>query len=1582
MTATTISAPPLPYGIRRSTISKMRDDPFLEQHSEAPPQHQRRYSTFDTPLLSMNTSSSPSQIKRTLEAHLAETDRRLRDTSKLGTALVQQQRELSEKLREVERQQHDDEIPPELHATLIELEREHNDIGREIAKALIAPKSRKVSEEEKEASGGTSLLSSHATASPSKISAPSRKQRNQTSNRAGDIQLAADISTALLIQVRQLQAALAERDESLRSVNEENARREHEARGFSQRLRALDESEQRYKDENWNLETQAHELVASLKEAADREERLNASLAAALASKNRVQNELDDVKLAHGKLGEDYAAAQKAHDLEVHTLRRTFDIADNDRSSLQIKIDEVTLHNEELVKAMTSRFRDRDLEGESAIKPQLVDSSEDLATPDHSPPASPTKGTPRHGGLESETLKSSLHHAHRMIQNLKSNIHREKTEKFELKRMLQDARDELEQRRAEGGTGSGNKRQKSKVDLFKKPPRPDMLGNSRKTRTDIEFDEQDWEDHMAKGGSSHEAPPRNLTVPQVSGFSHIHDLSDAYHTANEAESAFETAHERDTTESDDFQTGAESLAGDSTEEATETEETVDRHKTIQAPRPSVLATNRLSFISTASTSLGEEDDTIQTPIQKQPQKFRLKMGRNLAGRRARPHAELTPDSQRLASQDSPVAYTHESRPPPGQQSLFAELEGLHDAQNDGEYSTPARADFSSNNSTPGAASFTRQMIVVDSVSTPPRRFTMVDSGTMTEPWSDLDQEGRYATRALSKEGKHGAEYSFADHESVATALSDVPRSSPLGLPLPTSIRGSPYRMDSSTQYTPLKHQQESPHRSLPTHITPPKTVWDEEHDHDSIGHDSSVRQIPQEQSRVLDYSSIVSQHTIPLPVEQTEPVRLRSPPLLALSSITGLETAPVEPSLTEEAPPLPRTKSETPALQQRPASAQKASAEAGGLGILGAVGAALGLTRSKGSSEAIIAEDETNEGEKARLREVEDGNPPLKDISGNSAPRLPQPIEKVSNDETAKSFIKAPGSDQGSQTILTSDQIDRALQTNVKPLIIPISDRVSSQPTTSQPTSPVTSPRTTSRPNDRTIFADPNAARDLSSGTHSNSKRPGSTHSGSRDRTSVIGPSHPPLPPGHRTAIAKAAGRLPSLVSEPANSSNVGMMGPPIAPASAYRRPRTPGEQGLSSPTRGGPTSRTVHRRGTGSQISRRSSYSSFASELDERFNIHTEAVGNGDSFQTVAGTDPRMIQAITQTMIGEFLWKYTRKPGGRDMSSTRHRRYFWVHPYTRTLYWSNQDPQAASRSELKAKSVAILKVQVVADENPMPPGLHRKSLEVITPGRKVKFTAATGRRHETWFNALTYLTQRGQDDAGPMATNGMADGGLTAEDVDEFNPGYNRQSTAVNNSRVSLSSYNSRTTRGTSANRDSRMSLKQPTSQNLVSTVSKTSVRRQSPQRAQTEQKTTEDPKRTTHKGSISRFSNMFKPSAIMGSIAGQRAQPPTRDVREGASSGSIYNASLVDEGIDQSAEELRRALLKQEQQADQLENVRACCDGKPTRLIQQVRCLLTFCLGKHDVSSLARNGRHSHSMSHRHSSIDRLGQSFSRRH
>lgn len=55
---------------------------------------------------------------------------------------MQQQKELSDKLKEVEEREDDGEIGPDLRRKLVDLEKEYNEIGRESARAFLGPKSR------------------------------------------------------------------------------------------------------------------------------------------------------------------------------------------------------------------------------------------------------------------------------------------------------------------------------------------------------------------------------------------------------------------------------------------------------------------------------------------------------------------------------------------------------------------------------------------------------------------------------------------------------------------------------------------------------------------------------------------------------------------------------------------------------------------------------------------------------------------------------------------------------------------------------------------------------------------------------------------------------------------------------------------------------------------------------------------------------------------------------------------------------------------------------------------------------------------------------------------------------------------------------------------------------------------------------------------------------------------------------------------------------------------------------------------------------------------------------------------------
>ncbi|KAL2813318.1 hypothetical protein BDW59DRAFT_31787 [Aspergillus cavernicola] len=1613
------------FGARRSPpIISMMDDPFITNPKgvrnalESNP-----YSSFDAQLFSLD-ASSPAQAKRALEAHLAETERRLEEASKLGTALVEQRKELEDKLKEVEQQQEEGQLGSDLHRKLADLEREYNEIGRETARAFLAPK-RLAGDDghlgtpsfDQKSPLSSALFAGQATNSPSKVSVPSRKQRNQPANRVHDIEFATEISTSLLAQVRQLQSLLAEREEALKTVNLEKSRLELEAEAYAQRIRALDESEERYKDENWALETKTHELMAEVKDAADRESKLNSSLGVVAAEKSSMERELEDLKQTNAKLVEEQTTTQKANDAELHILRRNLTAGDAEKLALQRKLEEMNSQNQELAKAVAMRLRQHESDSTREVIRGHDSDEEDQATPENSPPPSPSKFTPRHNHLETETLRSSLGHAHRMIQNLRSTVHREKTEKIELKRMLQDARDEIEQRRREAAApgGPSSKRQKTKADTTRKPARPDLLGAGRK-KAEVEIQDSDWEDNAADISPSHKP---SLNARERWGDQSTDERSDAYQTATEAEDPFETANERETaTESEAFQTGVESMAGESTDsdELTETEGRVNM--TTPRERVSSLtlakARDRTSYYSTASTSADEdESEDASTPSASQfsTPRYRLRKKTSVV-RKIRPSGEapMAFGSRPSSARESPAtSFTREASAAPEGQSLFAELAELDgDEDEDGGFGPPMQFDASTPRMHPEFGSRRPSEITLESPSKP----AMVDSGVMTDPWEPVISVSHTPPdETVNIVPVTPKKVSMSD---AGTAMEVVEQSE---------------LVSSATQWTPLKPAAQFNGDQVSSVPTPPKMAWDGQTADDqrevdtpsspiqldvssisseetepvapslpelstayfvggttepiavpapalpevdlslissqssepeapvipppepepvlvlpemalsSISSQSSepevpvIAPLPEPQVYVPDmaFSQILAEDTLPVsarvlelqpepvvsfaehgtstdiaafsistifsaetePAEPAEPLEPSHQPELNLVNVEEAVPEPTSPELTisfippqyiepvaPEAqevivPPVPHftlspvSSVETHPVDYTPAVVFLPSPPAVVVENDPPSEMANSSKPMKDAPPLVVVEDNTDRDSVDDTVEQQTGvTLPLSAISGNAAPRRAR----------AGSSYHA---DQGAQTILSSKQIDQLLLERVssRPLSPPESDRAKELSN-----SPFATPKARSRPV-------PQAS------TTSLHRRPGSATS---QASSII--IHPPLPVDHKEAILAAERQ--SLEQRPVSA---GLMGPPLAPASAYRtnatqRPRTPNETGIRPGSAKATTSQASLRRD--SQMSRRSSVTSFASELEERFNMQPSPAFAPQGYSM--GTDPRMIQAITQTMIGEFLWKYTRRAVSGEISNTRHRRYFWVHPYTRTLYWSEQDPQSAGKSELRTKSVSIEAVRVVADDNPYPPGLHCKSLEVVSPGRRIRFTATTSQRHETWFNALSYLLVRN----GPEDEEN--ENGVTLEDIDEFNPGFRSRSRQT--ARMSISSSQSRTTRNLPKQRSgSAMSLRPSVTPGRVSPAYTPS--HYSDQARQS---------------SSSRLSTLLN-STIKGSFGRKSSGYAASSVNE----GSLHN--------HESEEDLRPGMERQDQDTDRLENVRACCDGK------------------HDVSSLSRKGRFS---------------------
>ncbi len=128
-------------GSRAHTPTTPREDPFV-----AGPYQNGQRSEVEAQLFALNTSA-PSQVKRELQARLEETERRLQDTSSLGTTLIQQRKDLTARLKDVDEQQGDADIGPELRQKLMDIEKEYNEVGRETSR-IFQPRSRVVSNEE------------------------------------------------------------------------------------------------------------------------------------------------------------------------------------------------------------------------------------------------------------------------------------------------------------------------------------------------------------------------------------------------------------------------------------------------------------------------------------------------------------------------------------------------------------------------------------------------------------------------------------------------------------------------------------------------------------------------------------------------------------------------------------------------------------------------------------------------------------------------------------------------------------------------------------------------------------------------------------------------------------------------------------------------------------------------------------------------------------------------------------------------------------------------------------------------------------------------------------------------------------------------------------------------------------------------------------------------------------------------------------------------------------------------------------------------------------------------------------------
>ncbi|KAK6540809.1 hypothetical protein TWF694_008198 [Orbilia ellipsospora] len=1586
------------------------DDPFVTPRRPPNPSS----STYAEPPLTR------SQASRTIANQIEDTTKHLELVGDVGEKLRATKQRLMDRLKEVEDSK-GDELSPDLRQQLEDLQREYDDVGRESTRAFSASASKSAylasayDTPSKEGHLGIPDSPSYTSTTPGKTPT-SRKQRNQP-NRLQDIQFATDIGHNLIVTVRQLQNLLNERDEKIKLIEMEKSKLEFTTEQQESRLKMLDESEQRYKEENWNLELNLQDMRGAASASKDAETRLASQLNIVAAEKESLVKEMYEIKQNHAKEMEASTSSHKTTEMELASMKRNMTINETERAALKRKIDELSTELEESQKDRARlRHDEYHSENTSELGPQDVREEDD--TPENSPPPSPNKATPRHAMLETETLKSSLHHAHRMITSLKSTIHREKTEKQELRRMLQDARDDLEQARVErASNASGSTRRKRNDDgKFKKPLRPPIkMGDNRKTRTDVTMiGDDDWEDHESVRGD----------VPQTE-----ESGADRFDTAAES-SAFETANEHEA-ETTDFQTGAESMA-ESTGEDTETETPFATPGANGVSDPFLKPITKPNFGSRPGSDRGsqkggssgrgsmrsrielnqsdESDEDAFGTIRGMSQQ-RLKLRINRGGRRGVSDSGLFMNRGPMDSvENTPPSAIQAS----GGRSLFAELGGQGNSSVEGTPQSAVTqasrslfaelADLSGNSDDELVEP---QSATIEPVKRDP--VTYAETGVMTEPMEEKIREVEKVVTVFVDKPVEVEKIVEVQVEKIVERVVEVPVEKIVEKPVEVFVDKPVDRIVEVIVEKPVEVEKivEVPVEKIVERIVevpvdrivevPVEKIVEREVPVEKIVTTVITKEVPVEVivekivekevpvERIVEVEKIVDRE---VPVEKIVEREVPVEKIVEIERIVEKRVeVPVEvivEKIVEKEVPVDRIVDREVPVETIVEKRVEVPVEVFIEKIVEKEVPVERIVEVEKIVEREVPVEKIVEVEKIVDREV-----PVEKIVERIV-EVPVEIEKIIEREVpVDRIVEVPVEKIVERVVevpverivekVVEVPVDRIVEVEkivVKEVPVerivegekPLQSRDSSHsglvvggiaglslgaaaaaarrqvPHIATDETATTSP-TSSQMNGKgplreisgnlnsesgSVYGDMDKGKRIALETF----RPNSNGSIRSRGASIESLRRPPSANSMRTL--QNAPPLPLNADEKiaAHRTGSGSMGPPLAPASVSRnsiRYTAPTLSPVSTRTADislTPKARQMSGRSNDflrSNVSspvptRRSSVSSFASDLDERFQMQRNPLpGIGRAGDQT--NDPRLIQAITQTMIGEYMWKYTRNMTRSSLSSNRHRRFFWVHPYTKTLYWSDNDPSTAG-VQSSHKSVSIEGLKVETDDNPQPPGLHRKSLLVYAPdGKVIKFTAPTGQRHETWLNALSYLMEKSMQAIDNEEAPADEVSASMHDDTREFDPMY---STATVRQAPSLSSYNSRTTQA------SVTPTKPPVTKRQVSQASQQTVQSQ---------------------GSMSRLSNIFRSAAPFNSLRGSRSASR-------ATFHSIYDASEVND----SAEDLRQEYERQDRERERLENVRECCDGA-----HNVGSLPRRGAGRRSSQS-ARNGTHTH---HHHNHV-----------
>ncbi|CAO3589677.1 unnamed protein product [Absidia cylindrospora] len=460
------------------------------QPTQSTPLHQSPFTRpSTTPMLPTPSSSRSStltqeqllQLKLDFEQQLIEREQQCQDCESgiQKNVLTRQISQLRDKLGELEQQiqlqqqeKQDDALPPATVDKIRHLERDLATYrGQQRKDKLLPQRGLDILP-----SPSTSTLMPNAVPSsllplppPPSGSTPTKRRSKIPNNdrRNTDIEFATEIGQGLLIEVRKMQAILQEKEEQLRALEIQKADLERSAEAMAKQLRQREENEEKLKEETWNLELTKQELTLSVTELQQHLHKATSEQTKLAKQTNDLRSDIEQLRDREEKLTALLETSKQRHEQDMTSLRRHCAGLQREAQQHTKHID--TLTSELAIAKAQSRLGkhqsaapgannttgqlssdDSDPSDPSMIQDSAHPQYRSCGSSSNSPPSSPKQQPVAGGGravqaMEVETLKTSLAHAHRMVSNLRSHLHKEKTEKFEFKKLLAESQETIEQ---------------------------------------------------------------------------------------------------------------------------------------------------------------------------------------------------------------------------------------------------------------------------------------------------------------------------------------------------------------------------------------------------------------------------------------------------------------------------------------------------------------------------------------------------------------------------------------------------------------------------------------------------------------------------------------------------------------------------------------------------------------------------------------------------------------------------------------------------------------------------------------------------------------------------------------------------------------------------------------------------------------------------------------------------------------------------------------------------------------------------------------------------------------------------------